>query len=241
MKALKRILAWLCLALVAAGLAAAGIVGTQGYMMYRDALGEMPLEKKVESVRAQEGYAKLSSLPPIYTQAVVAAEDRRFYEHGGFDVISTARAVLANLRTGTLSEGGSTLTQQLAKNLYFTQEKKFTRKAAELFMAWALEREYTKDEILELYINVIYYGDGCTGITAAAQHYFGKSPSELTDYECTLLAGVPNAPQHICPHGKPGAVRPAPEPGAGRHGGRRIPEREAQAAAVLEEGEALAA
>ena len=102
----------------------------------------------------------------------MAAEDRRFYEHGGFDVISTARAVLANLRTGTLSEGGSTLTQQLAKNLYFTQEKKFTRKAAELFMAWALEREYTKDEILELYINVIYYGDGCTGITAAAQHYF---------------------------------------------------------------------
>ena len=118
MKALKRILAWLCLAVVAAGLAAAGIVGTQGYLMYRDALSEMPLEEKIESVRAQEGYVKLSDLPPIYTQAVVAAEDRRFYEHGGFDVISTARAVLANLRTGTLAEGGSTLTQQLAKNLY---------------------------------------------------------------------------------------------------------------------------
>ena len=89
MKALKRILAWLCLAVVAAGLAAAGIVGTQGYLMYRDALSEMPLEEKIESVRAQEGYVKLSDLPPIYTQAVVAAEDRRFYEHGGFDVIST--------------------------------------------------------------------------------------------------------------------------------------------------------
>ena len=240
MKALKRILAWLCLAVVAAGLAAAGIVGTQGYLMYRDALSEMPLEEKVESVRAQEGYVKLSDLPPIYTQAVVAAEDRRFYEHGGFDVISTARAVLANLRTGTLAEGGSTLTQQLAKNLYFTQEKKFTRKAAELFMAWALEREYTKDEILELYINVIYYGDGCTGITAAAQHYFGKSPSELTDYECTLLAGVPNAPSIYAPTANPElcAQRQSWVLDGMVDAGSLS---EAQAAAVLEEGEALAA
>ena len=172
--------------------------------------------------------------------AHLCAEDRRFYEHGGFDVISTARAALANLRTGTLAEGGSTLTQQLAKNLYFTQEKKFTRKVAELFTAWALEANYTKDEILELYINVIYYGDGCTGITAAAQHYFGKAPSELTDYECTLLAGVPNAPSIYAPTANP-------ELCAQRQ--RRVLDSmveagyltQAQADAVLEEGGAMAA
>ena len=240
MKVVKRILAWLCLAILVAGVAVTGAIGVQGYWMYRDALSQTPLEEKVEAVRAQEDYVPLSGLPPIYAQAVVAAEDRRFYEHGGFDIISTARAALANLRTGTLAEGGSTLTQQLAKNLYFTQEKKFTRKVAELFTSWALEANYTKDEILELYINVIYYGDGCTGITAAAQHYFGKAPSELTDYECTLLAGVPNAPSIYAPTANPELCAQRQ-----RHVLDSMVEAgyltQAQAGAVLEEGGAMAA
>lgn len=240
MKVVKRILAWLCLAILVAGVAVTGAIGVQGYWMYRDALSQTPLEEKVEAVRAQEDYVPLSGLSPIYAQAVVAAEDRRFYEHGGFDIISTARAALANLRTGTLAEGGSTLTQQLAKNLYFTQEKKFTRKVAELFTAWALEANYTKDEILELYINVIYYGDGCTGITAAAQHYFGKAPSELTDYECTLLAGVPNAPSIYAPTANPELCAQRQ-----RHVLDSMVEAgyltQAQADAVLEEGGAMAA
>lgn len=198
-KIIKKAIAWVFILLVAAGLVAAGVIGVQGYRMYRKALEEVPLAEKIDAVRAQQGYTRLDELPPIYAQAVVAAEDRRFYEHGGFDFVSTVRAALTNLRTGTLAEGGSTLTQQLAKNLYFSQEKKFTRKVAELFMAFAIERAYSKDDILELYINIIYYGDGCTGITAAAQHYFGKSPSDLTDYECTLLAGIPNAPSVYAP------------------------------------------
>ena len=103
MKVVKRILAWLCLAILVAGVAVTGAIGVQGYWMYRDALSQTPLEEKVEAVRAQEDYVPLSGLPPIYAQAVVAAEDRRFYEHGGFDIISTARAALANLRTGTLA------------------------------------------------------------------------------------------------------------------------------------------
>ena len=93
-----------------------------------------------------------------------------------------------------MKEGGSTITQQLARNLYFTQEKKLTRKAAEMFMALKIEREYTKDEILELYINTIYFGDGYYGIREASLGYYGKEPRELNFYECTMLAGLPNAP-----------------------------------------------
>ena len=174
-------------------------VGVDGWRLYRNAVEQTGIEQAVEQVRAQEGYTPLNQLPTLYPQAVVAVEDRRFYDHNGVDPIALARAVWVNLRTGSLAEGGSTLTQQLAKNLYFTQEKKFTRKVAEVFTAWDLERRYTKDEILELYINSIYYGEGYYGIYSASRGYFGKDPAEMTDYECTLLAGVPNAPSVYAP------------------------------------------
>lgn len=174
-------------------------VGVDGWRLYRNAVEQTGIEQAVEQVRAQEGYTPLDQLPALYPQAVVVVEDRRFYDHNGVDPIAIARAVWVNLRTGSLAEGGSTLTQQLAKNLYFTQEKKFTRKVAEVFTAWDLERRYTKDEILELYINSIYYGEGYYGIYSASRGYFGKDPAEMTDYECTLLAGVPNAPSVYAP------------------------------------------
>ena len=136
----------------------------------------------------------LSTLPSTYLDAVVAVEDHRFYIHGGIDLIAIGRAAWNNLWAGELAEGGSTITQQLAKTLYFTQEKRFTRKAAEVFMARALEKTFTKDEILELYVNSIYFGGGYTGVRQASLGYFGKEPSELTKYECTLLAGIHNAP-----------------------------------------------
>ena len=157
-------------------------VGVDGWRLYRNAVEQTGIEQAVEQVRAQEGYTPLDQLPALYPQAVVAVEDRRFYDHNGVDPIAIARAVWVNLRTGSLAEGGSTLTQQLAKNLYFTQEKKFTRKVAEVFTAWDLERRYTKDEILELYINSIYYGEGYYGIYSASRGYFGKDPAEMTDY-----------------------------------------------------------
>ena len=100
-------------------------------------------------------------------------------------------------------EGGSTITQQLAKNLYFTQEKELTRKAAEVFMAFELERNYSKEEILELYVNSIYFGDGYYDVASASEGYFGKTPEELNDYEATLLAGVPNAPSVYAPTKNP--------------------------------------
>ena len=112
----------------------------------------------------------------------------------GIDIIAIARAAWNNIKSWSLREGGSTITQQLAKNLYFTQERSFIRKAAEVFMAFRLERTYSKDEILELYVNSIYFGDGYYCVRVASEGYFGKEPADMTDDEATLLAGIPNAP-----------------------------------------------
>ena len=162
--------------------------------VYRDALAEQPLEEKVAEIQADPDYTTLAEIPEIYLDAVVAVEDHRFEQHFGIDLIAIGRAAWNNLTSWSLREGGSTITQQLAKNLYFTQEKSFIRKIAEMFMAFRLENTYTKDEILELYVNSIYFGDGYYCIYDASQGYFGKAPIDMTDYECTLLAGIPNAP-----------------------------------------------
>ena len=104
------------------------------------------------------------------------------------------RAAFNYLKAMAFVEGGSTVTQQLAKNLYFSQEKELTRKVAEVFMAFNLEKNYSKEEILELYVNSIYFGNGYYSVAEASEGYFGKAPSEMTEYESTLLAGIPNAP-----------------------------------------------
>ena len=125
---------------------------------------------------------------------VVAVEDHRFEQHFGLDLIAIGRAVWNNLTTWSLREGGSTITQQLAQNMYFTLEKSFIRKVAEMFMAFQLEHTYMKDEIMELYVNSIYFGDGYYGIGDASKGYLNETPIEMTDYEYTLMAGIPNAP-----------------------------------------------
>lgn len=165
-----------------------------GYKMYHDALAEQPLAEKVAEIQSEPHYTTLSEIPETYLDAVVAVEDHRFEQHSGIDLIAIGRAAWNNLTSWSLREGGSTITQQLAKNLYFTQEKSFIRKIAEMLMAFRLENTYTKDEILELYVNSIYFGDGYYCIYDASQGYFGKAPIDMTDYECTLLAGIPNAP-----------------------------------------------
>lgn len=179
---------------LAAGLAVGGVIGYQGYQMYQKAIAEKSLAQRVEEIRAQPHYTTLDELPDIYEDAVLSVEDRRFYSHCGIDPIAIVRAALIDLKAGSFVQGGSTITQQLAKNLCFTQEKEFSRKAAEVFAAFALEKQYSKQEILELYINSIYYGSNYYSIYDAAMGYFGKEPAQLTDSECTLLAGLPNAP-----------------------------------------------
>jgi membrane peptidoglycan carboxypeptidase len=191
---LKALIKTLFSLLLAALLAVAAVYTISGYRMYREALAQQSLEDKVAEIRANPSYTVHDDLPLNYIEAVVAVEDRRFYLHPGVDPISIGRAVWVNLSTRSLKEGGSTLTQQLAKNLYFTQEKRFARKVAEAFMALKIERTYTKNEILELYVNSIYFGDGYYCVRDASLGYFGKEPIEMTLSECALLAGIPNAP-----------------------------------------------
>ena len=139
----------------------------------------------------------------MYIQAVISVEDRRFYDHPGIDIIAIGRATINDIKAMSFVEGGSTITQQLAKNIYFTQEKKITRKIAEVFMAFEIEKAYEKDEILELYLNTSYFGDGYYTVKEASRGYFGKEPEDMTDYECIMLAGIPNAPSVYAPTKNP--------------------------------------
>ena len=182
---------------------AVAVFAWQGWQMYREAVAAVPLEQKLSEVRSAEHYTKLEDMPQMYLDAVVAAEDKRFYRHGGIDPISIGRAVVNDLRAGALVEGGSTISQQLAKNLYFTQEKRFERKFAVVFLAFDLERSCTKDEILELYANSIYFGSGYYCIYDAAMGYYGKEPAELLPCESVMLAGLPNAPSAYSPRTNP--------------------------------------
>ena len=120
-------------------------------------------------------------------------------EHPGIDPIAICRALWTDLKSMSFEEGGSTITQQIAKNLFFTQEKLVERKVAEIFVVFAMEHEYSKEELFELYVNTAYFGSGYYGIYAAAMGYFDKLPSELTRYEAAMLAGVPNAPSAYSP------------------------------------------
>ena len=177
--------------------------GIKGYHMYQDAVKETSMEEMVESIRDMDGFIEYEELPETYVDAVVSVEDKRFWKHNGVDYLAIGRAVWNDLRTFSFAEGGSTITQQLMKNQYFTQEKKLERKVAEVFAAWELEKEYSKKEIFELYVNTIYFGSDYYGIRDAAEGYFGKAPSELTDYEAVMLAGLPNAPSVYSPDSDP--------------------------------------
>ena len=196
-------------------------VSSQGYNRYKEALEDMSLEEKVASIQAKEGYPRLEELPQIYVNGVVSVEDHRFYRHFGIDPIAIGRALLHDIQARRYVEGGSTITQQLAKNLYFTQEKELSRKVAEVFMAFQLEQKYSKDEILELYVNSIYFGDGYYTAGDASRGYFGKEPSEMNQYECTLLAGIPNAPGRYAPT-KSQELAEKRQPGVKKNGRLRI-------------------
>ena len=176
----------------------------KGYSLYLEAINETSISEKVKEIREKtEEYTKYEELPEDYINAVIAVEDRRFFEHKGIDLISIARAVGTDVITLSLAEGGSTITQQLAKNTNFNQKKEFTRKIAEIFMAFEYEKECDKETIFELYVNTMYFGDGYYSIAEASNGYFGKNVSELNLYEATLLAGIPNAPSVYAPTKNP--------------------------------------
>ena len=165
-----------------------------GYSLYKSVLKETSLEEKINEIRNKEDYTKIEDVSPDFLNAIVAVEDHRFYKHNGIDIIVIGRATINDIKAMSFVEGGSTITQQLSKNIYFTQEKKITRKIAEVFMSFEIEKNYNKDEILELYLNTSYFGEGCYTVKEASRKYFGKEPKKMTDYEAIMLAGIPNAP-----------------------------------------------
>lgn len=190
MKIIKKCILLLCLFL----LGIVGVIGTAGYMEYKEAIEEKPIETLVNEIQSQKQYTKIEDIQKDLLDATVAIEDHRFYNHGGIDLIATVRAMVFNLMSDSIVGGGSTITQQLAKNMYFTYQPSYIRKVSELFVAFDLERLYSKDEILELYVNVINYGDQHIGIQQASLGYFGVEPKDLTYDQATLLAGLPQSP-----------------------------------------------
>ena len=196
---LKKVVRRIILLILMIAAVTGGAVVVNGYEIYKDAVGKVPVSDKIAQIQEKEHYTKFDQLPQRYIDAVIAAEDRRFFKHHGFDILATGRAMWHNMEAGSLIEGGSTITQQLAKNMYFSQEKKFTRKVAEVFVSNDIENLCDKETIFELYINSIYFGSGYYTVYDAAHGYYGKDPADLNDYECTMLAGVPNAPSVYSP------------------------------------------
>ncbi len=198
-KFVRRLISWV----LVLALCITGYFSALGYTMYKSVTKEKSIEERIEEIKEKDNYTQLSYIPKIYKDAVIAVEDSRFYKHSGVDFISLIRAFVVNVRESELSQGGSTITQQFAKNLLFSHEQSLSRKAAEFFATYYIEKNYSKDEILELYMNIIYYGDGYYNIRDASVGYFGVTPDKMSDYQSTLLAGIPNAPSVYAPTKNP--------------------------------------
>ena len=204
MKWIKRILLFIVLIIVIVVI----VIFLNGKKMYDNVLEQSSLAETIEEIQNDEDYVKIEDLPEYYINAVVAVEDHRYYSHGAIDIIAIGRALWVNITNFSLQEGGSTITQQVAKNILFIEETDvLARKAAEILAAIDLEENYTKDEILELYVNTIYFGDGYYGIKEACNGYLDIEPSEMTLYDATMMAGIPNAPSIYAPTVNPDLTR----------------------------------
>lgn len=164
-----------------------GCYGYLDYQIYQDKIQEQSLSERVNQLKSKEDYVTLDQISPIYKEAVLESEDRRFYQHGPVDYYGLARAMLTNLTTFSFKEGGSTITQQLSKNLCLSFEKNLSRKFAEVFIARDLEKMYSKDEILEMYLNITYLGEGNYGIQAASQYYYHIDAIDLNKQQSDIL------------------------------------------------------
>lgn len=164
-----------------------GYYGYLGYQIYQDKIQEQSLSERVNQLKSKEDYVTLDQISPIYKEAVLESEDRRFYKHSPVDYYGLARAMFINITTFSFKEGGSTITQQLAKNLCLSFKKNLSRKFAEVFIAKDLEDHYSKDEILEMYLNITYLGEGNYGIQAASQYYYHIDAIDLNKQQCDIL------------------------------------------------------
>ncbi|MCU0562590.1 MAG: PBP1A family penicillin-binding protein [Desulfobacterales bacterium] len=163
--------------------------------------------KIAEFFRERRVVVGLAEVPPLLVKAFVAAEDSRFYQHQGVDPFSILRAALKNLEAGTIKQGGSTITQQVTRSFLLTPERSYIRKLKEVILSYRIEKDFSKEEILFLYLNQIYLGHGAYGVQAAAENYFGKSVKDLSLAECAVLAGLPQAPTRYSPFRHPEQAR----------------------------------
>ena len=196
MKIFRRILFIIIISI----LAIASICFFIGFSYYSKALKEKPLITRVEEITSKENYVSFDELPNNYIDAVIAVEDHRYYDHGAIDLFGIVRALFTNIKNKEIQEGGSTITQQVAKNVVFTQEDTIQRKLGEVFASHDLEKFYTKNEIFAIYVNTAYFGDGYYGIYDACNGYYNKEPKDLNLDEASMLAGVPNAPSLYSPN-----------------------------------------
>ena len=170
-----------------------------GYSYHKSKVDKVPIDAKVLELKKEPTYVSKDNMSKEYLNAVVAIEDHRFYDHGPVDFIAIIRATVRNAKSQEFVEGGSTITQQVAKNLYYMEDSTAKRKIAEVFTSYELEEKLEKDDILEIYANIIYFGDGYYGIKEACNGYLNKEPNEITLAEACMLAGLPNAPSVYSP------------------------------------------
>ena len=196
---MKKIFRKLLLIIILLIIVVCSILFIIGFSTYSKALKEKPLMERVTNITTSDNFVKYNNLSRYYVNAVIATEDHRYYDHGPVDFIGLFRAIYTNISNCELQEGGSTITQQVAKNVILSQEASISRKLAELFGAYELEKNYTKNEILEIYVNTAYFGDGYYGIYQASHGYYNKEPADLTLSEASMLAGIPNAPSVYAP------------------------------------------
>ena len=183
MKFIKKLLLAIILLIIIICLIILGV----GKIYYNKALKEKPLITRVDEITGKENFVKFEDMATDYRNAVISVEDHRFYDHGPVDFIAIGRAIFTNVKNKELQEGGSTITQQVAKNIVFSQDKSWVRKVGEIFASYDLEKNYSKKEIFELYVNTACYG------------YYKKAPKDLNLDEASMLAGVPNAPSVYAP------------------------------------------
>jgi membrane peptidoglycan carboxypeptidase len=171
----------------------------RGYMLYQDVVEESSIENRIYELKDNENYLDIIDVNEDYLKLLVESEDNSFYTHSGFDYTATIRAMYINIKTFSFAQGGSTITQQLAKNLCFNFDKKIERKVAEVFVANELESFYEKDEILEYYINIAYYGEGCYGLYEASMYYYGIKPYDLDSIQSLALVYTLKSPTNYNP------------------------------------------
>ncbi len=199
----RKIFLWLLLIVLGIVFLKTGPIVYRGYAMYLDAVGECSISDKVLSIRSKPNFTRLEDVSDVFLELLVASEDHRFYEHKGISLVATGRALKRNIKAGSKVEGGSSITQQLAKNMFFSFEKQYERKVAELFVVYQLEKTLSKDEILELYCNIAYLGEGTYGVYEASYHYYGIHPRALDFDQATLLVKTLKSPSLFNPNVAP--------------------------------------